>query len=352
MNYMIYLAHPSQFYVFKQIIKILKSDGYNVTIVIKTKDVLEELVQAEGLDYYNVSKRRRKNTFFLILIDVIKRYFNLSRIIISEKINIVLTCGSDISLLAKLFRIPFLLFIDDDFDVVPKSAKFGWPFAPVIFAPKGCNTGKFTYKTIHYDGFQKSFYLQKNVFKPDRKVIGGIIDSNRYFLLRVVGLDAHHDEGMKGIGDKLLEKIVRILKPHGRIIISSERALPEKFEKYLLKIDPIKMHHVIYYADLLIGDSQSMIHEAALMGTPSIRYNSFVGKIGVMNVLENEYGLSIGIPVGQEDELLKTIEYIIEDDNYKSKIKKRLEILNESMVDVNQMVLDYLESKGYYSSNN
>jgi predicted glycosyltransferase len=87
------------------------------------------------------------------------------------------------------------------------------------------------------------------------------------------------------------------------------------------------------------------------MGVPSIRYNSFVGKIGVMNVLEDDYGLSVGIPAGQEEELLETIERVVKDREYKSTIQKRLEIMNESMVDVNQMVLDYLESKGYYKSN-
>jgi len=350
-NYLIYLGHPSHFYVFRHIIQTLKENNYKVVVVIKTKDVLEDLVKSEAWEYHNISKTRRGSSFYEIAKDVVGRNLSLSKILVSKKIDIILTCGSDIAFLAKIFRIPLFLFNDDDFDVVPKSATYGWPHVPTIFAPKGCDMGKFNSKTIHYNGFQKSFYLQDNVFEPNPNTVKNKITSDRYFLIRVVGLDAHHDDGIKGIGEALLGKIVDILKPHGDIIISSERILTERFEKYQVKIDPIEMHHFIYYADLVIGDSQSMIHEAALMGVPSIRYNSFVGKIGVMNMLENEYGLSIGISAGQEDELLETIERVVKDKECKSTIKKRLEIMNESMVDVNQMVLDYLESKGYYTSN-
>lgn len=350
-RYLFYLGHPSHFYVFRYLIQTLKKNNYDVTIVIKTKDVLEELVKSEGWRYHNISDRRRGSSFIKIAMDVIYRNINLYRLLRREKVDLILTCGSDIALLAKILRIFLIDFNDDDVHVIPNSAKYGWPYAPVIFAPKECEMGKFSDKTIFYSGFQKSFYLQQGLFEPNWRIVKDQIGEKRYFLLRVVGLDAHHDDGMKGIGETLLEKIVEILEPHGDIIISSERVLAEKFEKYQIKINPIEMHHFIYYADLVIGDSQSMIHEAALMGVPSIRYNSFVGKIGVMNVLENEYGLSIGIPAGQEDELLETIERVVKDREYKSTIKKRLEIMNESMVDVNQMMLDYLESKGYYKSN-
>lgn len=350
-NYLIYLGHPSHFYVFRHIIQTLKENNYKVSVVIKTKDVLEDLVKSEGWEYHNISKTRRGSSFYEIAKDVVSRNLSLSKILIFKKIDIILTCGSDIAFLAKIFRIPLFLFNDDDFHIVPKSSTYGWPYVPVVFAPKGCDMGKFNSKTIHYNGFQKSFYLQDNVFESNPNIVKKKISSDRYFLIRVVGLDAHHDDGIKGIGEALLGKIVDILKPHGDIIISSERILTERFEKYQIKIDPIEMHHFIYYADLVVGDSQSMIHEAALMGVPSIRYNSFVGKIGVMNVLEDDYGLSVGIPAGQEEELLETIERVVKDREYKSTIQKRLEIMNESMVDVNQMVLDYLESKGYYKSN-
>ncbi len=36
-----------------------------------------------------------------------------------------------------------------------------------------------------------------------------------------------------------------------------------------------------------------MIAEAAVLGTPSIRFNDFVGKLGYLEDLEHKYGLTI-----------------------------------------------------------
>ena len=43
---------------------------------------------------------------------------------------------------------------------------------------------------------------------------------------------------------------------------------------------------------MYIGDSQSMAIEAALLGTPGIRFNDFNNKIGHLNELKNVYKLS------------------------------------------------------------
>ena len=63
------------------------------------------------------------------------------------------------------------------------------------------------------------------------------------------------------------------------------------------------------FASLYIGDSQTMAMEAAIIGTPSIRFNDFVGRIGVMAELEDGklngqqvacYNLGIGINASEE----------------------------------------------------
>ena len=37
----------------------------------------------------------------------------------------------------------------------------------------------------------------------------------------------------------------------------------------VIKIDPNDMHHILSYAHIFIGDSQTMAAEAAILGTPS-----------------------------------------------------------------------------------
>ena len=55
------------------------------------------------------------------------------------------------------------------------------------------------------------------------------------------------------------------------------------------------MHHVMAFASLCIGDSQTMAAEAGVLGTPFVRFNDFVGRIGYLRELEDVYQLGYGI---------------------------------------------------------
>ena len=55
------------------------------------------------------------------------------------------------------------------------------------------------------------------------------------------------------------------------------------------------MHHVMAFASLYIGDSQTMAAEAGFLGVPFVRFNDFVGSIGYLRELEDVYELGYGI---------------------------------------------------------
>ena len=55
------------------------------------------------------------------------------------------------------------------------------------------------------------------------------------------------------------------------------------------------MHHVMAFASLYIGDSQTMAAEAGVLGVPFVRFNDFVGRIGYLRELEDKYELGYGI---------------------------------------------------------
>jgi len=87
-----------------------------------------------------------------------------------------------------------------------------------------------------------------------------------------------------------------------------------QFEKYRIKINPLDMHHVMAFASLYIGDSQTMAAEAGVLGVPFVRFNDFVGRIGYLNELENDYELGYGIKVsadGSVDRLCERVEALV-----------------------------------------
>ena len=133
-------------------------------------------------------------------------------------------------------------------------------------------------------------------------------------IMRFASLNAHHDSGIKGINTEIAQRLVDILKPHGRIYITSERPLEPQFEEYRIKINPLDMHHVMAFASLYIGDSQTMAAEAGVLGVPFVRFNDFVGRIGYLRELEDKYELGYGIKAsapGSVDQFCSRVEELV-----------------------------------------
>ena len=165
-------------------------------------------------------------------------------------------------------------------------------------------------------------YLHPNHFTPDPKIVSGyglpVTEDGKvlspFFIMRFASLNAHHDSGIKGINTEIAQRLIDILAPHGTIYITSERPLEPQFEKYRIRINPLDMHHVMAFASLYIGDSQTMAAEAGVLGTPFVRFNDFVGRIGYLRELEDTYHLGFGIKAsapGSVDQLCKRVEELV-----------------------------------------
>ena len=77
------------------------------------------------------------------------------------------------------------------------------------------------------------------------------------------------------------------------------------------------------FADLLICDSQTMAAEAAVLGTPSLRMNSFVNKITYLKLLETKFDLTYGFTPDAQNELLVRLDELRARDNLKDEWLKR-----------------------------
>ena len=108
-------------------------------------------------------------------------------------------------------------------------------------------------------------------------------------LLRFVSWSASHDVGQHGIRNKI--DLVKKLEKYGRVFISSEETLPSELREYSLKLSPEKIHDVLYFAHLYLGEGGTMATEAALLGTPALFVSSLAGTMGNFIELEKKYGL-------------------------------------------------------------
>ena len=140
-----------------------------------------------------------------------------------------------------------------------------------------------------------------------------------------------------------MDKIIATLKPHGQVFISSEGQLAVKYQPYQLKIHPNDIHHFLFYAELLISDSQSMSVEAAMLGTPSIRFSDFSGRIGVLEELEHRFGLTFGIKTSEESKLMQTISEVLSTPNLKEEWQKRRAKMLTEKIDVTKFFIWLIE---------
>ena len=313
MRYLFYFGHPAQYLFMRETIRrLVHSERHQVTILIKTKDVLEALIEADGFPYINILSMQRKVSRPAVVLSYINRLRLLIPIIVRTKPDLLVGTDATIAQLGKLFGIDRITVVEDDYEVIHNLANLTYPFTQTILCPEVCQVGKWTAKKAGYRGYMKLAYLHPAVFTPEPICCEVYQLPSRFALIRLAQLTAYHDFGIRGIDSELVQTVIDRLEANGLAVkISSEAVIDAQFAPYLLQIEPRHMHHVLAQATLLISDSQSMSVEAAMLGVPSIRYSDLVGKISVLEELEHTYGLTYGVHVGDRDELIARLQQLI-----------------------------------------
>jgi len=343
MKILFYLGHPAHFHLFKETIKALEKSGVECIVLIKSKDVLEDLLQSSGFKYTNVFKEERKDGFLALLSSFVTKLWKLGKIIYRHKPQILIGSAAELAILGKLFRIPSCILFEDDFEAVPQFAKIAGPFATHLICPTSCSSGKWQHKTINYPGYHELAYLGPNYFKPNTDIISRHLDTSRKnYLLRFSKLSAYHDTGVAGIHDEYAFRLVKLLKQKGNVFISSERPIHPTLEAYRVQIEPKEMHDFLSQIDLLIGDSQTMTAEAAVLGTPSVRFNDFVGRLGYLEELEHKHCLTYGIKSNQPEKLFEKVEELISGRVDEGEWENRRQKMLKESIDLTDFLTSFL----------
>lgn len=345
MKVLVYLGHPAHFHNYKNTIAALKEHGHEVEILIKKKDILEDLLKNAGLPYHNILEEGRTNSKWGIFMGLVKRAIRMNRFCKHFHPDILTGSSVENSWVGPLHHIPVINIGEDDASIVPLYAKLTYPGASVILCPDSCSCGKWDYKAVKYHGYQELAYLHPENFTPDKQIVKKYFDPDKpYFLMRFSGLKAHHDTGIRGINNDIAKRLIDLLAPHGNVFITSERPLDETLEAYRITINPLDIHHVMAYAELYIGDSQTMAIEAGVLGVPFIRFNDFVGQIGVLSELEDGYRLGFGIKPDRVETLYATVKELLTMENRKEIYQSRRQKMLSESINFADFLTNYIEN--------
>ncbi|MFM7728313.1 MAG: hypothetical protein ACKO7B_16560, partial [Flavobacteriales bacterium] len=119
MRFLFYLGHPAHFHLFRVVIDRLKSEGHAVSILIKKKDILEDLVRRQGWAYTNINPEGRADNKLAIAWKLLKRDVEVLKHVRSFRPDAMAGTSAEIAHIGRLTGIPSYVFNEDDADVVP-----------------------------------------------------------------------------------------------------------------------------------------------------------------------------------------------------------------------------------------
>lgn len=307
MNILFDIGHPGQVHLYRHAIRILRENGHKIIVTVKNIPSAKNLLEAFQIEYISLGKKY--DSILLKGLTQLKYNFNLYQIARKEKIDIAVGSSITITHVSVFHKMKSIVLDDDDAEAVLLFSLFAHPFADCIISPAALAHQRKRKKDITYKGTHELFYLHPAYFSPNSAVLAeaGINETDTFFLLRFVSGKAYHDSGHNWLNLEQKLQIISLLEPYGKVFITTEREIEHELQKWQLKIPPEKIHHLMYFAEMFIGDSQTMTSEAAILGTPALKCNTFAHRLSVPNQLENQYDLCYAF---QPEEFYLMIEKI------------------------------------------
>ncbi|MDO5844047.1 MAG: DUF354 domain-containing protein [Methanocorpusculum sp.] len=339
MKIVVDINHPAHVHYFKNFIWEMEKKGHEILITVSDKDIARQLLDLYGFKYVllgSYGKGIVKKAINVPILDFrmwkAVHKFNPDLFVGFSTIR-----GSHISFLMRKKTIAL-----DDTEPATLQRMLYHPFANAILTP-ACFQKDLGSKQVRYDGYADLFYLHPNRFIPNPDILKevGISEKDTFFIVRFVSFDANHDIGQSGIHDKV--KLVKLLSEYGRVLITSEASLPNELEKYRYRAPVNKMHDLMYYATLVIGESPTMASEAACMGVHAVLITTF--KVGYNKDEEDKYNLvtNFSNPNTDDEEIIDKIISLIVDPATKGDSRKmRLKLLSDSC-DPTTVLIDLAE---------
>ena len=203
---------------------------------------------------------------------------------------------------------PAVVFYDTEF--ARQTNWFVYPLAHSVCTPD-CYQGRVRGTHVEYVGYHELAYLHPNRFRPDpeRLAAFGLGPEEPYSIVRFVSWQAVHDKRERGLSSEQKRHLVDVLAQHGRVLVSSEGPLPADLARYEITGPVEDIHHLLAFAQLVVGESATMSSEAAVLGVPAVMIAT-TGR-GYTDDEELRYGLVRHFTEHQYELALSAIEHRI-----------------------------------------
>ncbi|HFD13519.1 MAG TPA: DUF354 domain-containing protein [Crenotrichaceae bacterium] len=340
MKILIDIGHPAHVHFFKNPMRMLQQRGHEILVASREKDVAVELLDSIGVKHLTISSMGNKGALSL-LGELLSRDTKLYKIAKQFKPDIMMGIGGIfIAHVGKITGIPSLVFYDTENATLQNTLTY--PLASCVIVPQCYQSWLPGNRHIRYQGYHELAYLHPHYFQPDKNIAikNGLSAQRDTFLIRTVSWQANHDIGENGWSADLLKRLVSTLEKRGKVLISSETALPESLQHYAYQGKPGDIHHVMAFCRGFIGESATMASECAVLGVPAI-YAAETGR-GYMDEQEKKYGLVKNIKELNWKKISHGLNWLLEiNENQADSLHKHL---LENIIDVSEFVVQCAET--------
>ncbi|WP_255196463.1 hypothetical protein [Halorarius litoreus] len=286
MRYLVFTNTPKHVHVYKYVVRELERRGHDVLILARDYGCTIDLLDWYDLPYEEYGTcGTSKYSLFRRLPGHYARIIRSARRFAPD---FIFGYGAYAAHAGLLTGATTVLVTDSEVETLDMG--ISRPFVDAILTP-------YTYGTdlgsVHYtfNGFNECAYLHPEVFssRPDVRDWLGIGD-DPFVLLRFNAFGSHHDVGVAGFTPSQRRRLIEQLADSVTVFVSDEGGDLDFADLPARPYDahPALLHDVLAEAELLVADTQTMVTEAALLGTPAIRSNSFAGGDDMGNFLELE----------------------------------------------------------------
>ena len=287
MHYLIFTNTPAHVHLYRHAARELENRGHDVLILARDYGCTLDLLEYHDLPYevYGYCGTSKWSLFSRLPAHYARAIHAARRF----DPDLIFGMGGYAAHTGALLRTPVVLLIDSETTGLDHTVST--PFARTVLTP---DTFRTELCEDHYvfPGLKECAYLHPDVYERDPSIRDrlGLGPAEPFAIVRLNAFGSHHDVGKGGFTPGRRRELIESLAEYATVFVSDEGGdlsfddLPAR----PFSLHPAMLHDALAAADLLVADTQTMVTEAALLGTPAVRSNSFVGEDDMGNFLELE----------------------------------------------------------------
>ncbi|TKX69200.1 DUF354 domain-containing protein [Halorubrum sp. GN11GM_10-3_MGM] len=332
------IQHPAHVHLFRNSIRILEKKGHTTHVVARKKDITIDVLEQYNIHHEVLAEPVNCTPEYIIRqtqyeINVLKYAINVDP-------DLIVGMGEpSVAHVSSILRIPGIIFTDTENAILQNILSF--PFADRVYTPT-CYEGNTGKNQIRYSGYHELAYLHPNQFSPEPTILNqlGLDISDKFVIVRLNAWNSAHDLRDSGL-DEIETAISKIAATGAKVLITSEPDIPDSLRKYHVDIPVDEIHNLMYYSNLLFGESATMAAESAVLGTPAIFVST--SRRGYTNELGDRYGLVYTFSGSDRQAAGVEKAVSILNKNDKKKWRSRRSQLLSDKIDTTEFIIDEIE---------